>query len=47
MRTISILVFIACFAVSIRGEAPHDLWQDLIFDAASDGIAVGPSASVE
>lgn len=37
MRTVSILVFIACFAVSIGDHRPHELWQELIFDGNADG----------
>jgi len=38
MRTVSILVFIACFAVSIGGHSPHEFWQDLIFGADAEGV---------
>ncbi|WP_280114001.1 hypothetical protein [Devosia riboflavina] len=37
MRTISILVFIACFAVSIGGVRPQALWQELIFGTNAEG----------
>ncbi len=43
MRTVSILVFIACFAVSIRAEVPHEVWRGLFFGATGDG-AVGAAA---
>lgn len=37
MRTVSILVFIACFAFSIRPEVPNEVWRGLFFGASGDG----------
>ena len=37
MRTVSILVFVACFAVSIRAEVPKEVWRGQFLGIAGDG----------